>query len=132
MNAIGLVLPLTRGSKSGYFNQSYDNLTQIKSNIINLLRTNTGERRMQPKFSGGLQELLFDQNMMETPDLVKQAIENKIKVWIPGVEVQNVNLSISDTQNNTLTDTYTVYLKLNFIYNNQSGTIEMEVTSNTV
>jgi len=77
MKPIGLVLPLTRGN-NGYFDQSYDTMTQIKSNIINLLRTNSGERRMQPQFSSGLQEALFEQNLQNTPDLIKRIIENKI------------------------------------------------------
>jgi phage baseplate assembly protein W len=132
MNPIGIVLPITRGSTAGYFNQSYDSLTQIKSNIINLLRTNSGERRMQPKFSGGLQELLFEQNIQETPDLLKQIIQDKIKMWIPGVEVKNVNLTLSDVEKNTLTDTYKVYLKLDFIYNNQSDTLSLTFTSTNV
>ena len=89
MNPIGLVLPLARGN-SGYFDQSYDTMTQIKSNIINLLRTNSGERRMQPQFSSGLQEALFEQNLENTPDIIKRIIEQKINMWIPGVNVENV------------------------------------------
>ncbi len=131
MNSIGLVLPLTRGN-NGYFDQSYDTMTQIKSNIINLLRTNSGERRMQPQFSSGLQEALFEQNLQNTPDLIKRIIENKINMWIPGVTVENINLNISNSEKNMLTDTYKVYLKIIFSVNQQTDSVSMEFTSNNL
>lgn len=129
MNPIGLVLPLTRGN-NGYFDQSYDSLTQIKSNIINLLRTNTGERRMQPEFSSGLQAALFEQNLDATPELIKKIIENKINMWIPGVVIENIDLNITEEEKNTLTDTYKVYTKITFRVNQQTDFVELEFTSN--
>lgn len=131
MNPIGLVLPLTRGN-NGYFDQSYDTMTQIKSNIINLLRTNSGERRMQPQFSSGLQEALFDQNLQNTPDLIKRIIEKKINMWIPGVTVENIDLKISSSEKNTLVDTYKVYLKIIFRFNQQTDSVSMEFMSNNL
>lgn len=131
MNPIGLVLPLTRGN-NGYFDQSYDTMTQIKSNIINLLRTNSGERRMQPHFSSGLQEALFDQNLQNTPDLIKRIIEKKINMWIPGVTIENIDLKISDSEKNTLVDTYKVYLKIIFRFNQQTDSVSMEFMSNNL
>lgn len=131
MNPIGLVLPLTRG-KSGYFDQSYDTMTQIKNNIINLLRTNTGERRMQPNFSSGLQEALFDQNLENTPDIIRRIIEQKINMWIPGVTVENVNLNISNDEKNTLIDTYKVYVKITFRVNQQVDSVALEFVSNNI
>lgn len=131
MNPIGLTFPLTRG-KSGYFDQSYDTLTQMKSNIINLLRTNSGERRMQPAFSSGLQEALFDQNIQETPDIIKKIIEKKINMWIPGVVVQNIDLNISTDEKNTLTDTYKVYIKITFSINQQIASVSMEFVPNNM
>lgn len=48
MNPIGLTLPLKSGI-NGYFEQSYDTLTQIKANITNFLNTRPGERRFNPQ-----------------------------------------------------------------------------------
>ena len=131
MNPIGLVLPLTRGN-NGYFDQSYDTMTQIKSNIINLLRTNSGERRMQPQFSSGLQEALFEQNLKDTPDLIKRIVEKKINMWIPGVTVENIELDISTNEKNELVDTYKVYLKIMFKFNQQVDSVSLEFISNNL
>jgi phage baseplate assembly protein W len=131
MKPIGLVLPLTRGN-AGFFDQSYDTLTQIKSNIINLLLTNSGERRMQPQFSSGLQEYLFEQNLEETLEILKKVIQDKINLWIPGVTVKNVNLKFTDSEKNNFKDTYKVYIKVEFIVNNQSDSVNVELTQNKV
>jgi phage baseplate assembly protein W len=131
MKPIGLVLPLTRGN-AGFFDQSYDTLTQIKSNIINLLRTNSGERRMQPQFSSGLQEYLFEQNLEETPEILKKVIQDRINLWIPGVIVKNVDLKFTDSEKNNFKDTYKVYIKVEFIVNNQLDSVNVELTQNNV
>lgn len=132
MNPIGLVLPLTRGNKTGYFDQSYDTLTQVKSNIVNLLRTNRGERRMQPQFSGGLNEALFEQNLQNTPDVIKKIIENKINMFIPGVVVNNIDLQLSTDEKNNFVDTYKVYIKITFQVNGQTASVAMEFTPNNI
>lgn len=131
MKPIGLIFPLSRG-KNGYFEQSYDSLTQIKSNIINLLRTNSGERRMQPTFSSGLQEALFQQNLENTPELLKKIIQEKINRWIPEVQVENVDLQLSSVEKNNYVDTYKVYIKITFLFNEQIENVSMEFISNNV
>jgi phage baseplate assembly protein W len=131
MNPIGILLPIKHGPM-GYFNQSYDSISQIKSNIINLLRTNSGERRMQPTFSGGLQEALFEQNLKDSPELVKKIIEGKIKMWIPGIKVENIDLNLSDVEKNDIIDTYKMYITIKFTINNQTDVVSLSVTSNNI
>ena len=104
----------------------------MQSNIINLLRTNSGERRMQPQFSSGLQEALFEQNLENTPDIIKRIIEQKINMWIPGVNVENVVLNISTNEKNNLTDTYKVYVKITFRVNQQVDSVVLEFVSNNI
>ena len=45
--ALGITLPIKLG-KTGYFEQAFDTITQVKSNLINLLLTVKGERVFQP------------------------------------------------------------------------------------
>jgi len=103
MNPIGLTLPLQIG-RNGYFEQSYDTLTQVKANITNLLRTKKGERRMNPNFGSGLQEYLFEQNLQDSPDIVKQIITDEINNYVPGVTVNKIDIGISNQEKNELTD----------------------------
>lgn len=127
MNSIGIILPISRGH-TGYFNQSYDTMTQIKSNITNLLSTNSYERRMQPTFSSGIRELLFDQNTENLHHLIQSVISSKISEWIPGVVVENVELVLPENEKDFLVDTYKIYIKVRFSVNTQSDWVSVAIS----
>ena len=131
MNPIGLTLPFQIG-KIGYFEQSYDTFTQIKSNITNLLRTKKGERRMNPNFGSGLQEYLFEQNVLDSPEILKQIITDEINNYIPGVTVNKIDVGLSNNEKNQLTDSYILYIKIQFTFNNQTDSLELTVNQNNM
>lgn len=131
MNPIGLTLPFQIG-KNGYFEQSYDTFTQIKSNITNLLRTKKGERRMNPNFGSGLQEYLFEQNVLESPEILKQILTDEINNYIPGVTVNKIDVGLSNNEKNQLTDSYILYIKIQFTFNNQTDSLELTVNQNNM
>ena len=54
------------------FRQTFTTKEQVKSNLINLFLTDTGERPMMPTFGIGIRKLLFEQNIdMEELNLEK-------------------------------------------------------------
>ena len=131
MNPIGLTLPLQIG-RDGYFEQSYDTLTQVKANITNLLRTKKGERRMNPNFG---QEYLFEQNLQnlqDSPDIIKQIITDEINNYISGVTINKIDIGISNQEKNDLTDSYILYIKIQFTVNNQTDTLNLTVNQNNI
>jgi phage baseplate assembly protein W len=131
LTPIGINIPIERGN-SGYFSQTFDSVSQTKVNIINLLNTKRGERRFQPLFGSGLQNALFEQNLSSTPDILKKIITDDINNWIPNVNVVNVDLSLSNTENNQLTDTYTVYIKVTFVVNNTMDSVDLVLQQNNI
>jgi len=54
---IGVSLPF---NAPGVFNKTYSTKEQTKSNLINLLLTDKGERIMNPEFGTDLRKSLFD------------------------------------------------------------------------
>ena len=54
---IGVSLPF---NAKGVFNKTYSTKEQIKSNLINLLLTDKGERIMNPEFGADLRRSLFE------------------------------------------------------------------------
>ena len=102
-NPIGIDIPIQRGT-NGYFSQTFDTVYQTKVNIINLLNTKRGERRFQPLFGSGLQNALFEQNLDDNIEILKNIIRDDINNWIPNVDVINVDLSLTDSQKNNLKD----------------------------
>jgi phage baseplate assembly protein W len=113
---IGLIFPLRDGEKSGYFDQSYDSFTAYRMNIINLLRTIPGERRMNPSFGSRLWTVIFEQNDDLISDKISQIVKEDIAEWIPGVSVSSVQVKYDDSQTVAQqTDTYKLYIAVTYI-----------------
>ena len=104
---IGITLPIQDGN-SGYFNQSFDTLTQIKTNIINLLNTRRGERRFQPTFGTRLWDLTFEQNVDTLKDQAINIVSEDISAWIPNVTVTDVTANLLTT--NQITSNIDIYM----------------------
>jgi phage baseplate assembly protein W len=129
MNPIGLTLPLKSGI-NGYFEQSYDTLTQIKANITNFFNTRPGERRFNPQFGTKLYQYLFDQNIEGFDEILKNVIVEDMTYWFPNVIVNTVFLDITTAQKNKNTDNYIINIKIQFTVNNQTDVLGLTVTSN--
>ena len=130
---IGLTLPIQDGN-SGYFDQSFDTLTQVKTNIINLLNTRQGERRFQPRFGTKLWGLVFEQNVNTLKDQAVNIVSQDISTWIPNVTVNDVTTTLlTNDQINSNTDMYMLEISIAFTINltKQSDTVVISI-NNTV
>ena len=90
---IGLSLPIQDGN-SGFFAQTFDTLSQVKTNIMNLLNTRQGERRFQPTFGTRLWNLVFEQNTDTLKEQAIQIVTEDIAMWIPNVTVVDVTANL--------------------------------------
>ena len=95
---IGVSLPF---NSPGVFNKTYSTKEQIKSNLINLLLTDKGERIMNPEFGADLRRSLFDNITNSNIDLLKIKIIDAINIFIPEIELLGVDI-IPDFDYNTL------------------------------
>lgn len=131
---IGLNLPI-QGGNSGYFDQSTDSFTAYRMNIINLLRTNPGERRMNPTFGCRLWNIVFEPNDDFIPEKVGKVIKEDIARWIPGVSVASVEVKyFEDDKSVDLRDIYKLYIAVKFTVDviNQSDVVEIVLDTNKV
>jgi phage baseplate assembly protein W len=99
--ALGITLPIKRG-KTGFFEQGFDALTQVKSNLINLILTRKGERVYQPTFGSDLHSLVFAQMDQEYEQKVKQAVVSAVRTWMPFLRIQEQTVTRDDDRNSTL------------------------------
>jgi len=113
-SSLGLTLPIKNSGENGYFDQTTDTFSQIRTNIINLIRTKPGERRMQPLFGCRLWEVLFDQQDEFLPDKIKTIIKEDVSGWIPGITISDITLSENE-ENPTNTNMYTLYISITFV-----------------
>lgn len=93
--AIGITLPIQIGEIA--FNQSFQTIDQVKTNIKNLLLTKRGERLMQPELGSGLQEVLFEFNDDDLAAKIEETITTAIERWIPNVSIENIVIESTDT-----------------------------------
>jgi phage baseplate assembly protein W len=100
--AIGISLPFN--GPSGPFNSTYSTKDQIKSNLINLVLTNKGERVFNPEFGMDLRRLLFEGMTEDIVPVIQDIITSNINMFIPEVIVGNINI-VQDRDNNSISIT---------------------------
>lgn len=131
---IGVSFPLRSGA-SGYFEQTTDTFTAYRMNIINLLRTRPGERRINPTFGCRLWFLVFEPNDDFIPKKIENVIREDISQWIPGVTVNSVQVKYQDTDSTVdFRDIYKLYIIVSFTVNsiNESDAVELTLDVNKV
>ena len=113
---IGVAFPL---DETNMFKGTKTLSAQIKSNLINLLLTQPGERVNQPNFGVGLKNLLFEQNIDQ--DLLNETINEQIKRFIPEITLKKVTTGLSK-------DEHTLFI--NVSYTNKLNGISKTVQLN--
>lgn len=94
---IGITLPLKLGN-TGYFEQSFDTLTQVKSNFINLILTRRGERVHQPEFGCRIHEVLFEPLTEENIEIARLSVVQAVERWMPFLELIQFKFEASPSQ----------------------------------
>ena len=128
---IGITFPIQLGP-TGYFNQSYDILAQVASNLSALLSTRPGERRMNPEFGSGLYQFVFEQNDDNLQPLLESVVKRDVDKWMPYITVQSVEIESTATQrDNNITKLIVTYIA-DVLGITSSQTIQISLTnSNT-
>lgn len=128
----GVLLPITHGPQ-GFFNQSYNVLDQIKTNIKMLLLTRKGERRMNPEFGSSLWSLLFENFSGDITPIINNTIKNDISRWMSYVNISDIEV-ITDTSENS--SRYTIFVKISFtvpsIGINRLQTVETSIITSNI
>lgn len=92
--AIGVTIPIVRG-QIGYFQQTRTTLQAARSNLLNLLLTNKGERLMQPEFGTDIYRLLFEQVDIGIDTQVEEDIRSAVSFWLPYIIIRDVKVDAS-------------------------------------
>jgi|TARA_R110001592_G_scaffold54756_1_gene167696 phage baseplate assembly protein W len=112
--AVGFSLPF---NGPAVFNPTFTTRAQIKSNLINYLLTNRGERVFQPNFGADLRNLVFENILDRTTDELQERIQNDINFFFPQVVVAEIQFN-NQPDNNSINFTLT-YDIVNFGINDE-------------
>jgi len=91
MKFLGVPYPITRHPR-GFLRSSFG-IDQIKSDLLQLLLTNPGERVMLPTYGTPLKTLIFEQNDAHVESAAREMIINSINQWEPRITVQQIEVS---------------------------------------
>jgi phage baseplate assembly protein W len=105
--AIGVSLPF---NGPGVFNSTYTTKDQIKSNLLNLLLTDIGERVMNPGFGTILRKFLFEGITENNIESLKVNLIDSIATYVPDITVVNITV-IPEYDSNIIN------LSINYILN---------------
>lgn len=112
---IGISIPYNPDT---VFNITYTTQDQVKTNLLNFMLTNKGERYFNPEFGANLRNTLFEQNM--NTDELKASISDSIALYFPSVTVNEL-LFVPDYDANILN------IKLNYTVNTQTDSISIQI-----
>ena len=113
---IGLKLPLEKSNDMvGYFESTKLSYDAVKYNIVNLIKTNQGERLFHPTLGMGLKRYLFENISDSVKLIIKDEITSTFKLWLPFVGIKK--LEIDSTYNSNM-DRNKLKLNLEFFIKN--------------
>ena len=117
--AIGVPFPF---DADGVFNQTFTQKEQVKSNLINVLLTEPGERVNLHDFGVGLKRLLFETEI-DTGKL-ESRIDNQVQIYIPEITLISAEATFSP-------DEHILYIKITYRYNpsNEVDAIQLNFNS---
>ena len=103
--AIGVAFPF---NADAVFNQTFTQKEQVKSNLINVLLTEPGERVNLPDFGVGLKNLLFE-TQIDT-NVLESRIDAQVQKYIPEITLISAEADFSP-------DEHILYIKITYRYN---------------
>lgn len=93
---LGVPYPITKHAR-GYF-RIQSGLDQIKSDLLALILTNSGERVMMPQFGVDLRRFLFEPNDPTLLSAVKERLTQQIELWEPRVVIEQIDIKIGASE----------------------------------
>ncbi len=116
----GIGINVLFNNGTNVFNQTYTTKEQVKSNLINYILTDKGERFFDPLFSGNLRASLFEPDT--TFDTVAARLEQEILAYVPNILIRDIIIR-------RLSDQNVVNIVLEYSINNQNDNLVLNVST---
>lgn len=121
----GIGINVLFNNGTNVFNQTFTTKDQVKSNLINYILTDKGERFFDPTFGGNLRASLFEQDDNTTFDSVAARLENEIYRYVPNIKIKNINIKKQPDNN-------LVNIVINYSIYKQEDTLVLNVSTNNL
>ena len=109
--SVGLDFPVARvpNGGQGFFKTTKTTIESIKNNIKLLLKTQRGERVMQPNLGLNIRRFLFEQITENTQIEIENDIVDTFATWLPFVELREIDIDTGNQDRNQI--------KINIVFN---------------
>jgi len=119
----GIGISVVFNNDTSVFNTTTTTKEQVKSNLINYILTNKGERLFNPTFGGDLRASLFEPDT--SFDSVSARLENEIYAYVPNIIIRDITIRRQSDNN-------LVNISLDYSISNQPDTLVISVETNTL
>ena len=119
----GIGISVLFNNGTNVFNTTTTTKDQVKSNLINYILTNKGERMFDPTFGGDLRASLFEQD--SNFENITVRLEQEIKAYVPNIILKSVDIKKFSDEN-------LVNLSINYSINNQDDNLVINVSTNAL
>jgi phage baseplate assembly protein W len=116
----GIGINVLFNNGNNVFNQTFTTKEQVKSNLINYILTNKGERFYDPTFGGDLRASLFDPD--SNFDNITVRLEQEIYAYVPNIVISNIGIKKYSDEN-------LVNLIIDYSINNQDDNLVINVST---
>jgi phage baseplate assembly protein W len=116
----GIGISILFNNDTSVFNTTTTTKEQVKSNLINYILTDKGERFFNPSFGGNLRASLFEPDTIF--DSVAARLESEIYAYVPNIIIRNIVIK-------RLSDQNLVNIVLDYSINSQSDTLVLNVST---
>lgn len=108
MKSIGVSYPIQRGN-TGFFEATYETFSNERVKLINLLKTQEGERLMNYKFGMNIKQYIFEPITDALVPKIDTHIKSKINYWLPLIEIQNLDVNVTENRDRNIINIKLVY-----------------------
>jgi phage baseplate assembly protein W len=116
----GIGINVLFNNDTSVFNQTFTTKDQVKSNLVNYILTNKGERFFDPNFGGDLRAALFEPD--SNFENVAARLETEIYAYVPNIIVRNITIK-------PYSDSNLVNIVLDYSINNQDDNLVINVST---
>ena len=115
---IGVAVPF---NQPNVFRQTFTSKDAVKSNIINFLLTEQGDRYFNNLFGSGLRNFLFEQLTVNTDVDIRTYLINQISTVFNNITIEELNIDFDEDRNQ-------MNISFDFTYDTSGETDTIELT----
>lgn len=116
----GIGISVLYNNGTNIFNTTTTTKEQVKSNLINFILTDKGERLFDPTFGGNLRASLFQPD--SDFDNLSAKLEQEILAYVPNIIIRSINIKKQSDEN-------LVNIIINYSIFNQEDTLVVNVST---